>query len=202
MIGMIGFRKALCVGITAAALAVLAVPAGAADEHEQHHPAPGGAAMEQSQAMPGAAGGMGMCSMMQRQGGGVPGMQGMSGMCGRMMGQMGMAGGDMTRHIEGRIAFVRAELEINDAQQPAWNAFADALRNQARAMAQLQASMMAGAMMPPTLLNRLEQQERVLSVRLEGVRNLRATYAQLSQVLNDPQRMMAEELISHHLGMM
>ena len=70
MIGMIGFRKALCVGITAAALAVLAVPAGAADEHEQHHPAPGGAAMEQSQAMPGAAGGMGMCSMMQRQGGG------------------------------------------------------------------------------------------------------------------------------------
>jgi hypothetical protein len=50
------------------------------------------------------------------------------------MGMMspGMMGMGMIERVEGRIAFLRAELKITDAQTNAWNAFADALRAKAR----------------------------------------------------------------------
>jgi hypothetical protein len=44
-----------------------------------------------------------------------------------MMGMMGMAD-----HIEGRIAFLKAELKITDTQLTQWNEFADVLRANAR----------------------------------------------------------------------
>ena len=36
------------------------------------------------------------------------------------------------RHIEGQIAFYKAELHITDAQTAQWNAFADTLRSGAK----------------------------------------------------------------------
>ena len=46
------------------------------------------------------------------------------------MGPMGMGPGGRQpfQHIEGQIAFFKAELKVTDAQAPQWNAFADALR--------------------------------------------------------------------------
>src|SRR6516165_3795891 len=46
-----------------------------------------------------------------------------------MMRMMEMMGPDMAAidRIEGRIAFLRAELNITEAQASAWNAFADAM---------------------------------------------------------------------------
>ena len=38
----------------------------------------------------------------------------------------------MMDHIQGRIAFVKAEVKITDAQASAWDAFADTLRLQAK----------------------------------------------------------------------
>ena len=60
------------------------------------------------------------------------GMMQMMGMMGR--GTDGMATID---RIEGRIAFLRAELKITDAQADAWNGFADALRTNARKLAEV-----------------------------------------------------------------
>ena len=42
------------------------------------------------------------------------------------MGPMMMGG--PAKHLEGRIAFLRTELGITDAQMPLFNAFAEALR--------------------------------------------------------------------------
>jgi len=70
----------------------------------------------------------------------------------RMDGPMGMMS---PRRVEGRIAFLRTELRITDAQQPAWNAFADALRAEARSMQDMRQRMagqgrgMPMAAMPP-----------------------------------------------------
>src|SRR6516165_8683561 len=47
---------------------------------------------------------------------------------------LGMAAID---HIEGRIAFLRAELNITEAQASAWNAFADAMRTNAKKLAEV-----------------------------------------------------------------
>jgi hypothetical protein len=47
--------------------------------------------------------------------------------------------------IEGRIAFLRAELKITDAQMSAWNTFADALRANAKKLGEVRAAMMSGS---------------------------------------------------------
>ena len=47
-----------------------------------------------------------------------------------MMGQDGMGGmpmmAAMAGHVEGRLAFLKTELKITDAQLPLWNAVAEA----------------------------------------------------------------------------
>ena len=54
-----------------------------------------------------------------------------SGMMPREGGGMDMMPG---QHVEGRVAYLKAELGITDAQLPQWNAFADAMRNGAKTM--------------------------------------------------------------------
>src|SRR6516164_7300947 len=81
------------------------------DNHSDHHPAAASQPPASSQSGEMSKG------MMGQDGGGMMGMMGRGG----MMGMMGMAG-----HVEGRIAFLKAELKITDAQTSAWNAFADA----------------------------------------------------------------------------
>src|SRR5215831_8361884 len=106
-------------------LCLVATGAVAADaEHDQHHPATTPPAA--STAVPSMPG-MPMAGMS----GGFGNMP-MSGMMQMMMGQNGMAG-----HVEGRIAFLKIELKITDAQQPLWNAVADAMRVNVKEMAEM-----------------------------------------------------------------
>ena len=70
---------------------------------------------------PGAQGGMMM--MMEKMMGGMSGMGTATGTTGMAPGTTGMATGtaDVTERIEGRIAFLKAELQITDKQMPEWN---------------------------------------------------------------------------------
>jgi hypothetical protein len=64
--------------------------------------------------------------------------------CGHMsMSSMMHAG----QHIEGRLAFLKTELKITDAQAPQWNAYADALRANAKRMHEFRSDMMSKGMM-------------------------------------------------------
>ena len=90
-------------------LALAASPVFAAETEAEHQPA-------SSDAMPGC--------MMPEAESGMPML--------RMMGQGGMP--MMTKHIEGRLAFLKTELKITDAQLPLWNAFAQAMRDDASTM--------------------------------------------------------------------
>ena len=64
-------------------------------------------------------------------------------MMGERGGGMGMMSA-MAGHVEGRLAFLKTELKITDTQQPLWNKFADALRDNAKTMTQV----MQGRMSP------------------------------------------------------
>ena len=78
------------------------------------------------------------------QGGAMAGGMPMMGMMRMMMGQDGMGGmAMMAGHVEGRLAFLKTELKITDAQLSVWNAVADAIRANAKSMTE----MMSGAMM-------------------------------------------------------
>ena len=115
--------------------------------------------------------------------------------------QMNMSGMGMTEHTTGRIAFLRAELQITDAQSKAWDAFADAMQKIGSQMKAANMPMMAEAS-APQLLARLDSQERMLAARLEGVRAMKAAFAPLYDALSAEQRKTADDLLANHMGLM
>lgn len=200
---------------TALSVAALVSPTWAQSptEHESHHPADSAqsAPAPANPAPAAGAPGMGMMPMM----GMMNDMKNMaSGMCmmhnmGMMqsMGMMGPGMGGMATidRIEGRIAFLRAELKITDAQAGAWNGFADALRANATKLAEVRASMMGKPAdtqaSAATMADRLDRQEQWLLARLDGVRTMKSAFAKLNETLSDDQKKTADELLAPHMGM-
>jgi hypothetical protein len=189
--------------------------AQSAADHEAHHPdqkgAPTAAQPSPSAEEPGMMG--------QGMMGGPRGMMGGAGMMGgnmpmmnmmRMMGQSvaetgcgGMSGTATIDRVEGRIAFLRTELKITDAQAAAWNAFADALRANAKSLGEVRALMMPQAgTAQQSLTDRLALQEKWLAARLEGTRAIKSALTNLVGSLSDDQKKTADELLAPHMGMM
>jgi uncharacterized small protein (DUF1192 family) len=118
-----------------------------------------------------------------------------------MMSMMGMGG-----HIEGRIAFLKTELKITDAQTAEWNAFADALRSNAKRMSEMRNTMMQGGMMAQggtslSAPDRLDRMERMMTVMLDAVKATRSALEPLYAALSDEQKKMADQLIHGPMGM-
>lgn len=115
-----------------------------------------------------------------------------------MMGQNGMS--MIAKHIEGRIAFLKTELKITDAQLPLWNAFAQAMRDNATAMQAMPHTMMG--MKATTLPDKLAARETTLTAHIEAVRNLKAAADPLYAALNADQKKTADEIMLSPMGMM
>jgi len=189
---------------TAALLGSVAV-AGAqtAQDPNAHHPdtaAPTTAPAAPKPSPGGAKGAMPMTGMRKTMGGEMGRTMSMMSMM-RMMhggGGMGMTPFD---HIEGRIAFYKAELGITDAQLPQWNAFADALRGNAKGMrGAMTATMQAGV--PATVPARMEAMVQMMSAHLDAMKATLAAVKPLYAVLSDDQKKTADELMAEHpMGM-
>jgi hypothetical protein len=169
-------------------------------DRDAHHP--GGTA-----AMPGQ--GMGSGAVVQ------PGTQqsgtqqhGMMGNMGQMMpmmrqmmmGQQGGMGMPF-EHVEGRIAFLKAELKITDAQAPQWNAFAETLRSNAMSHRAAHQQMTADGA-TSTWPERLAFQQKMLSTHLDSLKDMEAAVKPLYATLSDEQRKLADQLMSGPMGMM
>ena len=112
---------------------------------DPHHPPQAGSPTPAQPAPPPGPAGMGMMGGMPMMNmmGDMPMMHMMHMHMMGMMRMMGMAPGMAAiDRIEGRIAFLRAELKITEAQAGTWDAFADALRTNAQKLGQVRASMM------------------------------------------------------------
>ena len=147
-----------------------------------------------------------MMSGMMGQQDGQPGMMGNMGqmmpMMRQMMGQQGGMGMGMPyEHVEGRIAFLKAELKITDAQAPQWNAFAETLRSNALSHRAAYQRMTADGA-PSTWPERLAFQQKMLSTRLDSLKDMEAAVKPLYAALNDEQRKLADQLMSGPMGMM
>lgn len=158
-----------------------------------------------------------------------PGMMGTGMMGPGMMPMMGMM--DPGQHIEGRIAFLKTELRITEAQSPQWNTFADALRANANRMSEQWAGMMPGTMMGSgtmrsgtvpmmrgamtpgmmmsgqagsamSLPERLDWAEKHMTARLEVLQAMKGATTPLYGVLSDEQKGLADQLIHGPMGMM
>ena len=126
-----------------------------------------------------------------------------------MMGMMRMMmGGDgttmmgaMARHVEGRLAFLKTELKITDAQLPLWNAVADAMRANAKSMGDMAGGMMGGSQ-TATLPDKLAMREKMMTAHLEALRTFKAAVDPLYAALGDEQKKTADELLIGPMGMM
>lgn len=198
-----------------AAILTLALAAGAGNaqaqtdqDHSAHHPGATQTAPQPSGATPmgGQTGGM-----MDMGGQATPGGRGMQGMMDgnmqammmqmmrermaheRLDGSMGMMRFD---HIEGRIAFLKAEIGITEAQQQQWTAFADALRAQAGKTQGRHGRMMQGGL-PAAWPDRLVLEAQALSARLDAVKAIEGPAQALYAALSPDQQKKANELLSH-----
>lgn len=182
-------RKTILSFALATALAATGALAAEA-EYDQHHPgaAPPAAAANPSASMPG----MPMTGMPGAGGGNMS----MMGMMQMMMGQNGMAG-----HVEGRIAFLKAELKITDAQEALWNAVAEAIRSNAKEMTRMPHGMpmMGGS---GTLPEKLAAHEKMMAAHLDGLRRLRTSFDPLYAALSPDQKKTADGLMIGPMGVM
>jgi hypothetical protein len=99
----------------------------------------------------------------------------------------------MGDYVEGRIAFLRAELKITDAQLPQWNTFADALRSNARRRAEMLGTPVQATV--PNALDRLDLIGKTMSAMAENARSTKAALSPLYAVLSDEQKKKADSLL-------
>jgi hypothetical protein len=124
-------------------------------------------------------------------------MQMMEKMMGSHMSMPGMGAtsgtADVTDRIEGRIAFLKAELEITDKQMADWNVLADALRSSRQHLVEARKHLV-----PDDKANspdRMERYERHLTERLEAVKSARTSFARLYPTLSDSQKQTADTIL-------
>lgn len=100
------------------------------------------------------------------------------------------------RHIEGRIAFLKTELKITEAQTPAFNAFADVLRANAKAMGERFQQMHGDRDKPVNAVERLERRTQMMKQGAEASQKLLDAAKPLYAQLSDEQKATADELLS------
>jgi hypothetical protein len=118
-----------------------------------------------------------------------------------MMTMMGARSGMMAADVEGRIASLKTELKITDAQAPQWNRFADALRTTAKSMNGMFEQMMPAGT-EAALPERLQRHEKMMSAHLNALKTLREAVEPLYAALSEGQKRVADQLMIGPMGMM
>jgi hypothetical protein len=140
-----------------------------------------------------------------------------------MMGHGMMPMMDPSQHIEGRLAFLKTELKITEAQTPQWTAYAEALRANAKRMGQLMTEMMSNGMMNYGMMNygmmwnqgvtpgqprptmslpdRLDWAEQHMAAHMEMLQAIKGPTEELYAVLSAEQKRIADQIMGP-MGMM
>lgn len=154
--------------------------------------------------------------MMGGWGYGPQGMMGYGGMGPWMMGNGGagpwMMGGRgsgawmctaMAGHVEGRLAYLKAELKITAAQETLWKSYEAAARNSASAMlAHCTAMMDRSNAAQLSLPERLDQHESFMASQLEALQATNKALKPLYAAFSESQKKAADQLFWSGMGMM
>jgi hypothetical protein len=107
----------------------------------------------------------------------------------------------MLDRIEGRIAFMKTELKITEAQTSAWTKFAEAIRTASKHHNERMKSMFSDEQSAKTLPERIDAQEQFMSIRLEEIKLIKAALNDLYAVLSPEQKKEADEMMIPMVGM-
>jgi hypothetical protein len=121
---------------------------------------------------------------------------------GRMMGFEQDA---LLSRIDGRLAFLKTELKITDAQTEAWENMAKTIRVTSEShndmMREHMKEMQDGEFFKKPLPERLTYQEVHLEARLEQIKQVKDAVEKLYTVLSDDQKKSADEIVLPMMGM-
>jgi len=143
-------------------------------------------------------------------------MQGMMGSGGMMtqgmigQGSPGLGSGGRQRwsgfgnmpidRVEGRLAFLKTELRISDAQLPAWNAFAEAVRTNATTQHAERQFMHGRVGTDVPLPDRVAAQANAFAAHAEEMAKLKAVLDPLYASLSAEQKKTADEIVFSPMG--
>ena len=118
---------------------------------------------------------------------------------GGMMDMMGrncpMMGGDSATFAEGRVAFLRAELAITDAQKTVWETYAAALKKNLQGMQAMRQTMMK-VMEAKTPVERLDAHIATMDGRLTTLKDVKPALAALYTALSAEQKTKADQILT------
>ena len=143
--------------------------------------------------------------MMGMMGGGCPTMS-MMGMMGQGMmgGQATMGRGAMMGSparmdamVDGRLAYLKGELNISDAQIDAWNGYAEAVKGRVDVMQQMRQGMQQGS-----APERMDARVKGMEAMVDALKAAKPATEKLYAVLDDEQKKMADQLIGMDCGAM
>jgi len=106
---------------------------------------------------------------------------------------------DPGRHIEGRIAYLKTELKITDAQAPLFDTVANVMRENARAMDQVFAQRMQQY---PTMnaLQNMQSYERVAEAHAQHVQRLVTAFVNLYNAMPEQQKQLTDQVFRANAG--
>lgn len=111
----------------------------------------------------------------------------------------------MLDRIDGRLAFLKTELKITEAQAAAWDSFAQAVRTTAEAhnsqMRSMMDEMRDGGLFKKPLPERLTYQQNMMETHLEQIKTVRSAIDALYAVLDDTQKKSADDIVLPMMGM-
>jgi LTXXQ motif family protein len=144
-------------------------------------------------------------SMTGMMGGGCPmiGMMGQGMMAPGLSGQ-GMIAGRQARigaMVDGRLAYLKSELNITDAQSEAWNGYANAVKGRVDVMQSMRQAMM-DAMQKGSATVRMDARIKSMEAMVESMKATNPAMEKLYAVLTDEQKKVADQLIGMDCGAM
>ena len=105
---------------------------------------------------------------------------------------------DPGRDVDGRIAYLKADLKITDAQSPLFDKVANVMRENAKAMGEAAQSLRGDPNQPRTAITRLEVRAKFAQLRADGETKMLAAFRPLYQAMSPDQQKAADEMFEHH----
>ena len=103
--------------------------------------------------------------------------------------------GKVSTFAEGRIAFLKAELGITDAQKSVWDAYAETIKGNLQSMQGMWQTMKT-VFEGKTPADRLDAQIAAMDSRLAALKEIKPVLAKLYAALSDEQKKKADEMLT------
>jgi hypothetical protein len=107
----------------------------------------------------------------------------------------------MLDRVEGRLAFIKAELKVTEPQTSAWNELAAAIRTAAKHHNERIQAVFSGAEHAKTLPQRIEAQEQFMITRLDEIKQIKGSLNKLYALLSEGQKNEADTVVLPMVGM-